>query len=703
MIESNVIKHRLNVIDAVRARGVGDHIALPQLVVCGDQSAGKSSVLEGITGIPFPRKDGLCTKFATEIILRHAKCELSIKASIIPHFSRSETAANSLRQYSRSLSGYDKLPTVIEEVAKQLGLKGFTEDENAPAFAADVLRIEVVGETGLHLTIVDLPGLIAVSEDGKDVDLVGKLVDSYLENSRTIILAVLPAPSDMETQKIIQRARHFDKLGERTVGILTKPDLINKNTEGKTVRLLQNEGSIKLKLGFFLLKNPDPDDLERGISILERKTKELDWFQDPKWSKHKPDLSRIGIDALRAFLQRLLEVHIEKELPKVHSEISELLSTAKSRLEALGEERRTASEQRLFLSKLSTTFSTLAQSAINGTYWSPTSDFFSHEESEILHNRLRARIHHLNTEFADCMRIASRKWQVSENEDETSDSESESADEREEPAYECLAGLEASKLISKKEFQEWVMKTYRNTRGLELPGNCSHTLLMLLFHEQSSRWPAIAKKHTEISHKVVSNFASRVLKHIVNEEDVRSQLLRIVQSALRENLAAALGELEKICQDEKVQPITYNHYFTDNMQKARHDRIYEAVRQPLKNLIADKESFTMGPKARSSFLNSLKSHINVDMDQQTCEEASNALDAYYKVAMKTFVDNVCRQVIERHTVSKLPAVFHPTMALALSDKDVERIAAEPATRTHQRKELSNLISMLTESLDDLQF
>lgn len=58
---------RLERIAKLRSCGIGEHVDLPQLIVCGDQSAGKSSVLEGITGLPFPRKDRLCTRFATEI------------------------------------------------------------------------------------------------------------------------------------------------------------------------------------------------------------------------------------------------------------------------------------------------------------------------------------------------------------------------------------------------------------------------------------------------------------------------------------------------------------------------------------------------------------------------------------------------------------------------------------------------------------
>ncbi|KFY95921.1 hypothetical protein V500_02612 [Pseudogymnoascus sp. VKM F-4518 (FW-2643)] len=267
-LKSKKSTQRLNQIDHIREFRVGDHISLPQLVVCGDQSAGKSSGLERITGIPFPREDGVCTKFPTEIILRHSTETSRITATIIPTSARSESDKVILGAYRKELDDFTELPNVILEAATLMRIRGYGVNEGL-AFAADVMRIEVVGNIGLHLTVVDLPGLIAVENDEQteeDIALVDTLIDAYLKSSRTIILAVVQANNDIANQSIIRRARKFDRDGQRTVGIITKPDLINKGTEGRIACLAKNESTTKLKLGFFLLKNPSPSQLESGIS-----------------------------------------------------------------------------------------------------------------------------------------------------------------------------------------------------------------------------------------------------------------------------------------------------------------------------------------------------------------------------------------------------------------------------------------------------
>lgn len=263
---------------------------------------------------------------------------------------------------------------------------------------------------------------------------------------------------------------------------------------------------------------------------------------------------------------------------------------------------------------------------------------------------------------------------------------------------------------------------YRNTRGRELPGNYNHRFLMELFHEQSSRWPDIAREHTMVVHQKVSGFVDRALAHLVKEDHVRIELHHIMESSLQANLDTALDELKKICADEKMQPITYNHYFTDNVQKSRQDGMRDAVKNAFQLTLDSRQGqlhVNNTPFARESLLASLQMHISVDMDRQACQEASTALTSYYKVqlqwrnqinlrlmywqvAMKTFVDNVCRQVIERHIISKLPNIFHPTAVVQFSDEDVERIAMEQKSTIERRRELKTLVKILNEGLNDLR-
>ncbi|RKK10795.1 hypothetical protein BFJ66_g16818 [Fusarium oxysporum f. sp. cepae] len=146
-----------------------------------------------------------------------------------------------------------------------MGLRGFTDSHGDNAFASDALHIEISRPIGLHLSVVDLPGLISVSNEEQsdgDVDTVRDMVASYLQNSRTIVLSVLQASNDIANQGIITLARQVDPDGGRTVGIIMKPDLINEGFESKITRMARNLDNIKLKLGS-LLKNPSPLELEQ--------------------------------------------------------------------------------------------------------------------------------------------------------------------------------------------------------------------------------------------------------------------------------------------------------------------------------------------------------------------------------------------------------------------------------------------------------
>jgi hypothetical protein len=252
---------------------------------------------------------------------------------------------------------------------------------------------------------------------------------------------------------------------------------------------------------------------------------------------------------------------------------------------------------------------------------------------------------------------------------------------------------------------KWVMEVYHKTRGLELPGNYNHSLLAELFQVQASRWPAIAERHLEGVVATVRSWLRQALTSSVQDGEVKRELLSLCEEKLDGTAATASDELRRLWGDEQRQPITYNHYFTDNIQKARHNVQAEAVQTALQSAIQEDWNGKLHISNHSDDIarltSALQSRVLVNMDDRACKEALEGMEAYYKVSRKTFVDNVCRQVIERHILVPLPAFFSPTTVSELPDSEVLRIGSEPETKKVAREKLSAAAECLRASLKEL--
>lgn len=168
----------LDSVDRLRSQGINKYVSLPQIIVCGDQSAGKSSVLEAVTGVSFPVKTNLCTRFPIELILRRMPL-VSSRVSIVPHASRTAFERASLAEFHETLDCFDCLADVIEDAKEAMGIH-----TQGKTFSNDLLRIEITGPDRPHLTIVDLPGLIQSPTNNltvEDVDLIQDIVGEYSE------------------------------------------------------------------------------------------------------------------------------------------------------------------------------------------------------------------------------------------------------------------------------------------------------------------------------------------------------------------------------------------------------------------------------------------------------------------------------------------------------------------------------------------
>ncbi|GMG17142.1 unnamed protein product [Aspergillus oryzae] len=177
---------------------------------------------------------------------------------------------------------------------------------------------------------------------------------------------------------------------------------------------------------------------------------------------------------------------------------------------------------------------------------------------------------------------------------------------------------------------------YDRTRGRELPGNYNHALLGELFHEQSSRWADIAREHVTTIADLVSRFIQAASEFVIKDPSARDNILRIIVAKLDENAECAFHELCKLLDDEAGCPITYNHYYTDNVQKARNKRSRQDLGTSLNNAINKdwngRFHVSNSSDEISRLVASLQNHgVIVDMEERACYEAQIDLDAYYKV------------------------------------------------------------------------
>jgi hypothetical protein len=203
------------------------------------------------------------------------------------------------------------------------------DGKRAPTFSRDVLLLEISGPDWEHFSVIDVPGIFKSTTEGvttkADIKLVRKMVKGYIDNPRSVMLAVLPANVDLATQEILELAAEADPTGDRTLGVLTKPDLVDKGAEPGVINVIEGR-TRAMKLGWHLIRNPGQQDLHDAV--VTRNDLEVEFFRtEAPWSSIEKN--KVGVDALRVRLKEVLSSLVKREFPKVRS--PRLYSHASSR------------------------------------------------------------------------------------------------------------------------------------------------------------------------------------------------------------------------------------------------------------------------------------------------------------------------------------------------------------------------------------
>ncbi len=627
----------LDTVADVRKCGLDSILSLPQLVVCGDQSAGKSSVLEALTEIPFPRNDNLCTRYATEIILRRATIN-SLTIKIIPDALRPPAEQGALQKFKESITDFDELPRIMDVAKAAMDANGTpTAGFKPKAFSRDILSIEIEGPSRPQLTLVDIPGLIHAETKGvtkDDVQLVSEITDQYISRSRTICLAVVSASNDYSNQKILAKVREVDSNGERTLGIITKPDRLDagSGSEAAFLGLARNE-DVKFSLGWHVLKNRKYD--ERDYSLQERKAAEDNFFRTSNW-KTLPDHCR-GIDALRTRLSHLLFEHVKEELPKLRGDLENALLTATQELDILGDPRSEPSECKAYLSQLSLNYFQICKAAVDGHYegdyfLSNTDEAFELTSSPTI-RRMRAVVQYMNAQFAENMRLNGHKYQVNMSGQANTPPQN--------PGLSLwlrnrsLSKPTSPQTLSKTEALAWASRVLVRTRGRELVGNFNPLLVGELFWDQCSNWQGLARQYLDSVEGICSKFLNIILEDKCPKDIVSRLRHSLVQDALKARYDSAFEELGRIMEDNKGYPINYNHYYTETINERRQERQKASLAQCIEDATTRENQDPFAPCTSIDVDQAVEAYskgIDPDMENFSCEEALDCAFAIYEVS-----------------------------------------------------------------------
>lgn len=620
----------LDAIDELRNQGLNHHgINLPQLVVCGEQSTGKSSLLEGLTRLRFPTKSIVCTTFATEIVLRRGE-EVKIVCSIAPSERESDRRTpaqiDQLKEFERTFDSVEEffLPAVIED-ARELMLRG--TNAKPDSILRDVLRVRYSGPGVPSLTIVDLPGMIKSDEAGTDsAKKIKELVTSYMENERSIILAVVMTGNDPENQKPIKYIQRYDPGLSRSLGIITKPDKADKGSEAEQelLKLARNE-RFKLKHGWYAVRNrdfatqKDTDDM--------RDDAERRFFSTGIWASHPRD--RVGINALRLKLSEVLLDHVGHELPSLIKAIDGAVDSTAAELKALGNIRETAKEQRAYLTGHAMKFQMLTNEALTGVYNDPFFKLRTLEENSS--TRLRTTIQNLNIAFAHTMYQKGHTWNVVDT--SSAGYSSASSTEHTYPyAQRYETCFKEPENITRAEFLETCVGAYvRQSRPSGLLSLVNPLVIGEVFRAQSEDWCNIAKHHLRQIFAVMKIYIKEALGALLDDRTHSLLMLRQVKPELDRRWQDVELKLEELLVPyTKQDPITYDLGFLKEREETRAARYRgtpEDQTRTANHTFTFGQSNPMQPTSTSS-----QCLLTESLDHVTNSDILDMMHSYYRVS-----------------------------------------------------------------------
>ncbi|KAL8495753.1 hypothetical protein ACS0TY_019755 [Phlomoides rotata] len=289
--------------------------ALPSVAVVGGQSSGKSSVLESIVGRDFlPRGSGIVTRRPLVLQLQQIE-EGQEEYAEFGHLPR------------RKFTDFSLVRKEIQDETDRV--TGKTKQ-----ISPIPIHLSIYSPNVVNLTLIDLPGLTKVAVEGQPDSVVQDIEDMvrlFVDKPNCIILAISPANQDIATSDAIKLSKEVDPPGERTFGVLTKLDLMDKGTNA--LEVLEGR-SYRLQNPWVGIVNRSQADINKNIDMIAARRNEREYFATSPDYGHLA--SRMGSEYLAKLLSMHLESVIRAKIPSITSLINKSIEELESELDHLG-------------------------------------------------------------------------------------------------------------------------------------------------------------------------------------------------------------------------------------------------------------------------------------------------------------------------------------------------------------------------------
>ncbi|CAG8638734.1 12537_t:CDS:2, partial [Acaulospora morrowiae] len=472
------------------------------------------------------------------------------------------------------------------------------------------------------------------------------LVNDYIKKEGSIIVATISCKDEIDNQEIVSLAKMVDPSGLRTLGVLTKPDMIEQNTHEPWLKIMKGEAH-KLSLGYYVIKNPNKKRLMENITFEEAREEEIAFFEnETPWRDNYEINERIGVKKLQSKLSDLLIKAIMNDLPIINKEIQEKLSKVREELENIPEPLGENSKMELY--SMIKKFSEKIKDEVACS--SESTEFFSYIVNEF--KEFKRKLCSTRTIFHACKKNSKETVKFDMMEELVNDQE------------------QATHITEAQ-----VTDQINNARGKLLPGIIPHSVVTKLIRNDQNKWKSASQRCLDQVHGITTD----LLKRTVDENFSRFPVLHV------ETMIHAKKLLDN-CKKETTKYIEF---------------MYEQERD---NYPFTLDESTMLIRKAKCLLKLNETVEHEGKEPKDSLEVMASVMAYLKVSLSRYADNVS-MVINRTLVEKFANIIEENLVeifISNGDNcDVSELLLEDKTIHRRREELRIEENNMKEMIDSL--